>query len=222
MTIIAEKNPSSFRGTTARAWAAAALATSALVLFGYFVIDKPLATLVYQNLKPWRRQFDWLTHIIDPFPTVGLIAVACGIFLYACDAMPGAILRKLLRVAVALCVAIVAKDQLKYAFGRLWPETWILNNPSWFRDGAYGFFPFHGGPGWAAFPSGHTTIAFALAASLWCIWPRGRAIYALGAVLVVVGLIGANYHWLSDIVAGAALGSAIGIVAARFGAEKEA
>ena len=28
---------------------------------------------------------------------------------------------------------------MKYAFGRLWPETWVDNNPSWIHDGAYGF-----------------------------------------------------------------------------------
>lgn len=221
MTIIAETTDAHTPVSRARVWIAGAIATPILVVFSYFAIDRPLATFAYQNLKPWRRQFDWLTHIIDPFATLGLVLLAFVAVVFVRGGTPGGALQKTMRVAIALCIATVAKDQLKYAFGRLWPETWILNNPSWFRDGAYGFFPFHGGPGWAAFPSGHTTIAFALASSLWFVWPRGRGLYALGAALVVVGLIGANYHWLSDIIAGAALGTAVGAVSAQYGATRE-
>ncbi|MFO1116403.1 MAG: phosphatase PAP2 family protein [Beijerinckiaceae bacterium] len=221
MTSISEQAGRPSASSRANIVAASAIATPALIAFCYFFVDRPLASLVYHNLKPWRRYFDGLTHIIDPFATIGLILLACAAIMLACAVSPGATLVKLSRIAVALCIATVAKDQLKYAFGRLWPETWIFNNPSWFRDGAYGFFPFHGGPGWAAFPSGHTTIAFALAASLWVAWPRGRALYAAGAALVVIGLIGANYHWLSDIIAGAALGTATGLACAHFRPAKE-
>ena len=31
---------------------------------------------------------------------------------------------------------------LAYAFGRYWPDTWVHDNPSLIRDGAYGFHPF--------------------------------------------------------------------------------
>jgi hypothetical protein len=36
---------------------------------------------------------------------------------------------------------------------------------------------------------------------------------------VVIGLLGADYHWLSDIMAGAVLGGATGAAAARVGCQ---
>jgi hypothetical protein len=58
--------------------------------------------------------------------------------------------------SISLIVAETIKSQLKFACGRLWPETWVANNPSFIHDGAYGFNLFHGGAGYASFPSGHT------------------------------------------------------------------
>lgn len=195
------------------------MATPVLVALSYYFVDRPLATVVYRNLLPYRRYFDWLTHVVDPFAIVASCVLLAAVFMVATGRRIGPVLGKLVRVASALCVAVVAKDQLKYAFGRTWPETWVQNNLSYFRDGVFGFFPFHGGQGWYAFPSGHTVVVCVVAASLWLLFPRGRPVYALAVALVVVGLIGADYHWLGDIVAGGALGTAIGVGAAQIGQE---
>lgn len=118
------------------------------------------------------------------------------------------------RVVVVACLAAMVswaiKEQLKYAFGRTWPETWTNHNPSWINDGVFGFFPFHGGAGWSSFPSGHTTTISAAMMVLACAWPRLSPVWALPVLLVAVGLIGADYHFLSDVVAGAYLGAACG------------
>jgi membrane-associated phospholipid phosphatase len=37
------------------------------------------------------------------------------------------------------------------------------------------------------------------------------------ALAVAIGLLGADYHWLSDIVAGATVGVATGVAAAKIG-----
>ena len=70
--------------------------------------------------------------------------------------------------------------------------------------------PFHGGQGWASFPSGHDMVIFAAAGCLWVLLPRLRPLYMLAAVLVSVGLLVADFHWLSDIVAGGLFGWIIG------------
>ena len=117
-----------------------------------------------------------------------------------------------LRAALAVFVAIGAKDMLKIAFGRTWPETFTCGNPSFIRDAAYGFAPFHGGQGWASFPSGHDMVVFAAAGCLWVLLPRLRTLYVLAAVLVSVGLLVADFHWLSDIwPAGCSAGSSDGL-----------
>src|SRR5271154_2145787 len=80
--------------------------------------------------------------------------------------------------AIALCLSVFASLIIsgiaKEAFGRTWPESWLGDNPSWIRDGMYGFFPFHGGDGWESFPSGHTSAIATLATVLWVAWPKLR------------------------------------------------
>ncbi len=124
-----------------------------------------------------------------------------------------------MRVACAILIAWALKEELKFGFGRTWPETWIkcCPNPSYFGDGTYGFFPFTGGQGYASFPSGHTTAITAFAGSLWFLWPKLRWLGIVLTLAVVIGLLGADYHWLSDIIAGGILGGTTGAVAANIG-----
>jgi membrane-associated phospholipid phosphatase len=111
---------------------------------------------------------------------------------------------------ISLALGAMAKAELKFAFGRTWPETWTRNNPSLIRDHVYGFFPFHGGPGYASFPSGHTTVVCAVMTVFWICYPRFRPLYALAMAAVAIGLVGANFHFLSDVIAGAFLGVSVG------------
>ena len=82
------------------------------------------------------------------------------------------------KVVVVACVSLVLAEQfrgsLAYAFGRYWPETWINDNPSLIRDGAYGFHPFHHGIAYDSFPSGHTARTLVVAAVIWIAYPRWR------------------------------------------------
>lgn len=103
------------------------------------------------------------------------------------------------------------KEELKFAFGRTWPETWINNNPSWIGDGTYAFAAFHGGRGWASFPSGHMTLITAPVSVLWCVLARLRWLWAGLVALVALGLLGSDYHFLGDVIAGTYLGAACGI-----------
>ena len=77
--------------------------------------------------------------------------------------------------------------------------------------GAYGFFPFHGGRGWASFPSGHTAVIGAPAAVLWRASTRLRHVATLAVALVAIGLFGADYHFIGDIIAGGMVGVACGL-----------
>jgi len=58
------------------------------------------------------------------------------------------------------------------------------------------------------FPSGHTTLAFATAAALGMLFPRLRPLWYAVASVVAIERVAETAHWLSDVVAGAALGIA--------------
>ena len=61
-----------------------------------------------------------------------------------------------------------------------------------------------------SFPSAHTAVAAGLAIGLASIYPRGRYLFVLFAVLAAVQRIECSAHFLSDTLAGGAIGCLIG------------
>ena len=57
---------------------------------------------------------------------------------------------------------------------------------SFIRDGVYGFHPFHGGPAYTAFPSGHIAAICAVVFVLWACYPKFKAFYALFVAAVAI------------------------------------
>jgi membrane-associated phospholipid phosphatase len=127
-------------------------------------------------------------------------------------------------IGLACSITFIATNlitnQLKYAFGRTWPESWIEKNPSLIQNGVFGFNPFHGGLGFASFPSGHVAAVCAVMAVLWWSYARLRPIYVACVAAVAVGLIGANYHFLSDILGGIFVGLSAGYVTTKISFSK--
>jgi membrane-associated phospholipid phosphatase len=196
-----------------RKWGLAFGLTIAAVVACYLFVDRPLALFIHARFPEFRSFFILVTFIPEPFLAVAaLIVLVVGL-----RRMMGRPLSKPYAVAllwsIGLFVTIALKNFFKFAFGRTWPETWINDNPSFIRDGVNGFNPFHGGKGFAAFPSGHMAVICFAATVLWFCYPRLRAVYALLIVVVAIGLMGANYHFLSDIIAGGFLGVSIGCLA---------
>jgi membrane-associated phospholipid phosphatase len=60
-----------------------------------------------------------------------------------------------------------------------------------------------------SFPSGHAAVAVALAFGLSRIYPHGRALFGLLALLAAAQRVEAGAHYLSDTLAGAAVGALI-------------
>jgi membrane-associated phospholipid phosphatase len=100
------------------------------------------------------------------------------------------------RLATTLAVAGAASGLAKLTFGRPRPSESL---------DADGYVPFSGQE---AMPSGHTTMAFALATSLADDINRTWARVGLYAVATGVGWsrVNDNKHWLTDVAAGAVLG----------------
>lgn len=62
-----------------------------------------------------------------------------------------------------------------------------------------------------AFPSAHTAMAFGLASSIWHHHKKIGYAFILSAIFVGVGRVLGNVHFLSDILGGAFIGSAVGL-----------
>ncbi len=82
------------------------------------------------------------------------------------------------------------------------------------RQFNFGFF--HEGAFWG-WPSSHTTVAFAVAVTLFILY-KNRPLIKYGALVVAlyIGIgVSTNIHWFSDFIAGVILGSVIGVAAGK-------
>ncbi len=183
-----------------------------LILLSIGFLDRPVATASHAWLaRPvWAIRLTYLADLPDPAAVLGLAAAGLA---WLAGWRPGAWGRVLLAACFATLAASAAKDVLKEVAGRPWPEPYIPGAPSWIGTGTFGFFPLHGGRGFASFPSGHTTVITAPCAALWRSAGRLAPLLLLPPCAVVIGLLGADYHFLSDCLAGAALGTGCGLAA---------
>ena len=179
------------------------------------LFDRPLALWSHAQFHEIRQTFHTLTRLIEGIELFAMAGLICCGALFAFGRRMTGRTAALLRVSLAVLTAIGVKDLSKLAFGRTWPETWTNGNPSFITDHAYYFAPFHGGIGWSAFPSGHQTVMAAFCSALWVLAPRLRGLWMALLVVVAVGLIGADEHWLSDVLAGGLAGWLIGAFVAK-------
>ncbi len=101
--------------------------------------------------------------------------------------------------ATALPAAYLIKTLLKFIFGRTDPRYWLLANKplvfNWFTQIESG-----------SFPSGHMTVFAAFGAAVIFYFPQYRKYVLILLILLGAALIGTDYHFLSDVIAGAYLG----------------
>jgi membrane-associated phospholipid phosphatase len=196
-----------------RSWIVAGLIAAASVLICYRWIDRPSAVLVHSMVRPGAPLgplFASLTQLPDLLTAVWVVLlILLPVLVFVTRAVRRTVdLGAVMLIGGSFVVASAVKMLLKVSFGRTWPETWISNNPSLIRDGVYGFFPFHGGPGWSAFPSGHMTAVMSFVVIGCHLWPRLAPLWIALAGGVALGLVGMNFHFISDVIAGGYVGSA--------------
>lgn len=185
-----------------------------LILLCYFYLDPIIA------YKLTGGQFDHYLFL----QWIGQIAVVfyfSAFFLLIMMGIKGArkplskIEEYLFTFGAAASASVLLKDAFKIIFGRLWPETWYMNNPSLIKNQAYGFHFWNFNYPFGAFPSGHTTVVFCAMTFMWVLAPKWRWLAILICLLQVIPLLLLNYHFLSDIIAGAFLGFCCAIFAIK-------
>jgi len=197
-----------------RNWCVGLAITAAGVIASYLWLDQPIAFFVHRNVAD-KTLFVWLQRIPVMFLLLSFFFLAwCGL-----STLMDRPFSRVQSVGLACSMSFIAtnfiSNQLKYLFGRTWPDTWIENNPSLIQNGVFGFNPFHGGLGFASFPSAHAAGVCSVMAVLWWSYPNWRPIYVACVAAVAIGLIGANYHFLSDVFCGMFVGGFAGYITTK-------
>jgi membrane-associated phospholipid phosphatase len=175
----------------------------------YLWFDRPIALFFHRTVSE-QATFAQLGRLPDPFlPLAVIVFVGLGLWRLS-DQQLSKVQKCALVCSISLLAAVATKAELKLVFGRTWPVSWMGNNPSFIRDGIYGFNFFHGGNEYASFPSGHMAMICATISVLWIYFPSARAFYALAALATGTGLVVANYHFLSDVIVGSFVGISCG------------
>jgi membrane-associated phospholipid phosphatase len=184
-------------------WLAAMLA-----LLLAFAVDQPIARAMAGVDPAVLRVARFVTWFgqggVTLYPTGILVLVG----LAACYLLPGLAerfagsIRNTAAIFLTVAAAGLADDALKIVFGRARPYVWLAGDDSGFR-----FFRYSAK--FASFPSGHTTASVAAALALGALFPRRRPAFLLAALAIALSRIVLDVHYLSDVIAGALLGSAI-------------
>ncbi len=189
-----------------RAWGLSTMAVLIIVI-SYLFIDLPVARCFHALSQETRDVFEWITKA--GVSTVYLVVSFCLFifFRWIRENRLHADCALLFFSSVAL--SGIVTNIAKFLVGRLRPKMF-------FESGLYGFDPFHTGYEFNSLPSGHATTVFAIATTCSIFWPKYRILFFIFAAIVALSRLVLNAHYLSDVLAGACIGTVTAIVMKRY------
>jgi membrane-associated phospholipid phosphatase len=101
--------------------------------------------------------------------------------------------------ATALPVVYLLKSFFQIAFGRTSVRVWLIQGQPLEFDWFNGFVS-------GSFPSGHMTVFAAFGTAVLIYYPQYRWLVLTMLISLGIALIATDYHFLSDVIAGACLG----------------
>ena len=176
-------------------------------------LDEAWFRAINRGLHEWSREAPWVESFLRFTNEFGsawvLVAIFVGILAFSPNAREG--FRRTAELGLGALLGGFGANRLKGVFERPRPRFGVSSG---FADGEV-FFGFGESYRSFSFPSGHSALAFSVAAVL--IWwatdipdPRRRAIVRaaslLGAALTGLSRIYAGSHYPADVLAGAGLG----------------
>lgn len=191
---------------TAPRWAGAAILLAIAIALA-FDVDHAIARFAATASPGVLAAFRFVTW----FGQGGVILVPSGLILVGAlwlrprlPSLAGPIRRLIAHAALlfaTVAIAGLANDALKLLFSRARPRLWLHGDLS-------GFFFERLGSDYQSFPSGHTATSVAAAIVLAQLFPSWRLGFAAFALLIAFSRIVLDAHYLSDVIAGAAVGAA--------------
>lgn len=142
----------------------------------------------------------------------GLGILMIGLFLWQVDPPRRWAIPRLLFIAIG---SGVVADLVKLAVARLRPRD--MSAVHSVADIVHGWFVVAGEGKAQSFPSGHAAATVGLALALAALYPRGRWFFYGLAVLAMCQRLDEGAHFLSDLMAGAAIGCLVAALALSVG-----
>jgi membrane-associated phospholipid phosphatase len=198
--------------TRARAWIV--IAAFAAIFVAALFADIPVSTWAHDTgIAAWLKTHVYIAHIIRFPGNFNFALIASAVLLWMATktgARPGKEVWQ--KIATVLLAGIFSGVNafLKWCVGRIRPYHGV----PLFQLHPFGRNLLDAEAGFS-FPSGDASLAFALAVSLSIVAPKWWPLWWTLAIIVGLERIAENAHYPSDVVAGAALGTAVAILAAK-------
>jgi membrane-associated phospholipid phosphatase len=194
-------------------WLAARHVQLALLLLALAAVALSVDVLITASLRQsqrgWRGE---VRKFLNVHEGLGHSAGVATILL-AVAVLDSAQRRRIWPVIAGVAATGLAVLGLKLSLGRMRPHSLPGNElPTDVWETFTGFWPYleHGSAalrsGVQSFPSGHAATAAALAVGLAWLYPRGRWLFAYLVLIAMAQRLFAEAHYLSDVLAGAAVG----------------
>jgi membrane-associated phospholipid phosphatase len=188
----------------------------AVFLLGMVFIDAPTTNAV-THLPRW---------VISPFDAItdygksGWFLWPLGILFLGLAALPpllprfaqlvlAAIMVRVGFLFVAIAVPGLFVSIVKRMIGRARPLVTGVADP-------FVFSPFIWRSEYASLPSGHATTAFSVLVAFGTLWPRGRTVLLIYALLIAVSRVVVTAHYPTDVLAGALVGTVGALMVRRY------
>ncbi len=125
------------------------------------------------------------------------VGIPVGVFVAGLLTKDAKLERSSLEIVTAVAVELILSESMKYSFNRLRPGEKYPNE-------IFPYHPIHG----KSFPSGHSSLSFATAASIAIQYPKWYIVVPAYAWAASVGYsrVYLGVHYPSDVLAGAAVG----------------
>jgi len=174
-----------------------------LITGSYYFLDQEIALFVQKVFLSGKQFSLFATNIPDTlFFTVCVITIASwSVYLHdRYKGLSGSQTAVSMLVGASLPLTFFLKSILKFVFGGINTRFWLMDPVA--RE----FRWFHNDDNYSGFPSGHMAVFTVLLLDVWEYYPRHRPVYIVLLFVLAVALILTDYHFLSDIIAGAYLG----------------
>ncbi len=176
-----------------------------IFLLAMFLIDAAAIRGV-DHLPRW---IVWFFDQITDFGKSGWFLWPLGVLLLVLAALPSlphvpqlvltAVMVRVGFLFVAIGVPGLFVNVVKHIFGRARPGVSGNLDP-------YLFSPFSWPAAYAGLPSGHAATAFSALVAFGTLWPRGRTLLWIYALLIAASRVAVTAHYPSDVLAGALVG----------------
>jgi undecaprenyl-diphosphatase len=161
----------------------------------------------------------WFFDQITDFGKSGWFLWPLGILFLALAALPtlprgpqlvlSAVMVRVGFLFAAIAVPGLFTNIVKHIFGRARPLVGGSLDP-------YLFSPFSWPAAYAGLPSGHAASVFSVLVAFGSLWPRGRTVLWIYALLIAASRVAVTAHYPSDVLAGAAVGVVGALLVRRY------